>query len=439
MKLVRSLRSRKLLKDIQRLSSFYDSGVDVREYQLNKLNSIWKEQCSRLPAYSAKLASGELPQEFESLEEYVSTIPIMDRRTLAANLSSHTVESPKPDAFRITGGSTAEPIRLPAWKREFRSVAASQWLGRYWFGIVPSDRLFMLWGHSHILGAGLVGKVNKYKRQVLDSVLGYRRISAYDLSKDALRRAGQQLIDSKPVYVYGYSVALDQLARANLDRREELRALNLRCVQATAERFPSSDSQEILEDLFACPVAMEYGAMETGHIAASSEDGNYRVYWRDYLVEGIQGDGGHHRVIVTSLFPRATPLMRYELGDTIRLHDDCSEIEHFVGVRSFLEVGGRCNYGIRLSDGSFFHSEVFTHCVRDLKPVEAFQLVQKRDRITVHYLAQSSLSSEEVGAARERFMKIDTRLREVEFERVSELAKSASGKTRMILNFCDES
>jgi len=335
----------------------------------------------------------------------------------------------------MTGGSTSEPISLPAWKTEFQQVAASQWLGRYWHSVLPSDRLFLLWGHSHLLGTGWRGKLNGYKRRFFDSLLGYCRASAYDLGVPALQDAADTLLRFKPEYIYGYSVALDQFARANQSRREAFHSLNLKCVQATAERFPTPESKQIIEDVFGCPVVMEYGAMETGHIAATEPDGDgYRVYWRDNIVEGVRQADGTHKIVVTSLFPRATPLLRYELGDTILLKEEETQHEHVISVRDFLDVGGRCNYGIQLEDGKFFHSEVFTHCVRELAVIEAFQVVKEADQITVHYIAERELAENEVEATLNRFEKVDERLHQIKIARVAELEKSVSGKTPMIIS-----
>lgn len=434
MEFIKRMRSRRLENHVEALVDFYSENMEVDAYQLSALNKLWAIYTQSLPSVRDAVRAGKTPVHFCSFDEYVRTVQVYQRRHLASELKKFTFASPTPTSFRTTGGSTSEPISLPAWKSEFQHTAASQWLGRYWQGVLPSDRLFLLWGHSHLLGAGLRGKLNGLKRQALDYLLGYYRASAYDLSESALQGAGDQLLKFKPDYIYGYSVALDQFARANQSRTEAFHSLKLKCVQATAERFPAPESKQLVEAVFGCPVVMEYGAMETGHIASTAQDGvGYQVYWKDYFVEGLKQEDGSHKILVTSLFPRATPLIRYELGDTICLHANDATKEHVLGIQKFLDVGGRCNHGIKLADGTFFHSEVFTHCVRDLKVIEAFQIVQESDRITVFYRAKRDLLEEERQSALSRFSKVDSRLRNVEFGRVEELRKSVAGKTPMII------
>ena len=286
MNIIAKRREKKLLPKIVKLREFYEAEENSEIWQLKQLNRLWEGYIQNLPIVASAVKSGQYPSRFSSLKEFVETVPSIGRRDFAERLQECSIAEPAPDAFRTTGGSTSEPISLPAWKREFEETSASQWLGRAWQGVRPSDRLFLLWGHAHLLGSGLRGKLNGYKRQVFDSLLGYCRASAYNLSETALKEAGDRLLKFKPDYVYGYSVALDQLARANQWRRAELHQLKLKCIQATAERFPAEESRSLIEDVFGCPVVMEYGAMETGHLAATAPNGSgYQVYWRDYILE----------------------------------------------------------------------------------------------------------------------------------------------------------
>lgn len=221
------------------------------------------------------------------------------------------------------------------------------------------------------------GLVNRRIRELRDWLLGYLRISAYDLSTPALRYACEALIKFKPRYIYGYRVALDLFARANLDRADELRSLGIKCVQASAEAFPSHDSKDILFHLFNCPIAMEYGSMETGPMAGTIQRSNaYSVYWRDFLLEAIPLDAGNFRLLVTTLYPRATPLFRYEIGDTVVAPLGVRVTEgRVLGVHSFKEIGGRCNLSVVLMDGKRVHSEVFSHAVKEIPNFGPFQVV----------------------------------------------------------------
>ena len=129
------------------------------------------------------------------------------------------------------------------------------------------EQIVSFWGHGHLLGHGLSGILERFKRAVKDKIQNYVRYSCYDLTKNNLLMAGDAIIREKPDYIIGYSTALDQLASVNIHRKHEFSKLNIKVVIGTAENFPFSDSRDVISDVFYSPVAMEYGSVETNLIA----------------------------------------------------------------------------------------------------------------------------------------------------------------------------
>jgi phenylacetate-coenzyme A ligase PaaK-like adenylate-forming protein len=331
----------------------------------------------------------------------------------------------------MTGGSTSQPVQIPAWRSEFAATAPDVWVGRGWYGIAPDARLFLLWGHSHLLGTGMRGRLNGLRRTLNDRLLGYRRFSAYDLRAEALRRAGDALLRFAARYVVGYSVALDGFAHANRDRAGDFSRLGLAAVIGTAEAFPGEESSGLIAEVFGAPVAMEYGAVETGVVAHTHPEGGYRVFWGSYLLEGERSESGRHVVRVTSLYPRCLPLVRYELGDEIEL--EASATDHAVGITRFRKVVGRCNDYVPLADGSRIHSEAFSHAVRPCAEVRAFQVVHGSRGIRILFTAASPLGENREVEIRSRLQRIHPELENVQFIEVEELPQTLAGKTRMVV------
>jgi phenylacetate-CoA ligase len=293
MKLIRRWRARRLQPEIEEQKEFYGqewSPDDIRSWQLEQFNEQWQSIRNTVPYYSRLAAECGLPAHFDSWDQFRHRMPIMDRETVQNHRSALASTKKALDFHRVTGGSTAEPVQIPAWSSERKYEQRDFWYARGWYGITPADRLFLLWGHSHIFGDGLSGWWEKIKRQLKDYALGYHRYSAYDLSDDALQNAAERLLDVQPDYVMGYSEALDRLARVNRDRKEKFRELGLKAIIATAESFPREDSPHVIEDVFGAPVVMEYGTAETGPLAYQSPDGEFRLFWRHYKIEGLETD-----------------------------------------------------------------------------------------------------------------------------------------------------
>ena len=436
MTLAGSIRSRQFEKGIRERAQFYSSSLTEEErksLQLELWNVEWQRLLTSVPYYMRLASELSLPSRFRSWQEFVDRVPVTTRATVQKNKREMVNTGRAPDSIGVTGGSTAEPIQVPVWDSEKTFTQFDMWLARSWYGILPGSRLFLLWGHSHLLGSGIKGWINAQKRMLSDRLLGYYRCSAYDLQPMALRRAARELMNFKPDYMIGYSVALDLLARANVNLGDDLRAVGLKVVLGTAESFPSPNSATLLQDLFGCPVAMEYGAVETALIAHTWPAGGYRVFWRTYFVEAERDNTAStgHKVRVSSLYPRCFPLVRYELGDEIELWDP--EPRFVMGIDTFKRVIGRCNDYVLLRDGAMMHSEVFTHAVRHCSEITSYQIIQVDTDIHIHFTSPEALSEEKMAQIRSRLAKVHPELAQVRIKRVSRLQQTLAGKTPMVL------
>ncbi len=433
MTLVGSFRARRVSASVRERAAAYAavrSDDERRAVQLELLNESWAWNAASVPHWSQQVAAGALPARFESLEEFVRSVPVMDRRGFRAGGDALVSRARPPQRVRITGGSTAEPVQMPSWRSEFAFARPDMWLARSWYGIRPDSPLFLLWGHTHLLGSGWRGWLNGRARELCDVLLGYRRFSAYDLGREALRRAADALLEFRPEFVIGYSVALDLFASANADRRDALRASGVKLVLAAAECFPATDSEARVQDLFGCSLGMEYGAVETSLLAHTHPQGDYQVFWRSYLVDA-ERVGERHRIRVTSLYPRCTPLVRYDLGDEIEPAPWAGE--RIASVLRFDRLIGRCNDFVILDDGFRVHSEGFTHAVRTCETVRSYQVVQDAEGLRLLYTADRSLSADEMRGIRERLARIHDQLEKLPLIRVTALERTIAGKTPMVL------
>jgi len=430
--MIRKIRRIRLKPSIEKRKLIYSKNYDTEEslhIQLDLFNKEWIRIRHDVPFYRDLYLEKNLPDAFRSWHEIISSFPVIDRKTIQANCDNLMNHTKRADWYRITGGSTAEPIQIPSWHSENKFTSPDMWLARSWYGIQPSDRLFLIWGHSHLLGRGLAGLYKRLIRQIKDSFLGYYRFSAYNINKISMRKAAECLIRYRPQYIIGYSNALDAFARANEDRANQLSSLKLKAVIGAAEGFPATDSKECIEKVFGAPVAMEYGAVETGLMAHTHPNGGYSAFWRTYFIEAAEnGSSEGLKVRITSLFPRCFPLIRYEIGDEIELYYGQSPF----GVRRFKRVIGRCNDYLLLPDGSRIHSELITHAVRSCSEIKAYQAIQDIKGIRLAVVA-GELSKETLEDIRHRMAVIHPYLSDIKIEIVDNLKQSIAGKTPMIV------
>lgn len=430
---IRQLRARSLRSAVEEQNKFYATARtsdEIRVWQRNQFNQIWPEISERVPFYRALVQEKRAPRRFESWEEFRQVMPIADRAFVQRKKEELSDPSRPADFVRTTGGSTSEPVQLPAWRSELHFANADAWLARSWFGVDPSDKLFLIWGHSHQLGKGLRGKINALRRDFKDKLLGYCRWSAYDLSETALRSAGDALLKFRPAWIMAYAVALDQFVRVNADRAQEFAALNLKAALASAESFPRGNSAAEIARVLGCRVPMEYGAVESGVIAHQRADSRFQIFWRHWMVDGAPSADipGAFEIFLTSLYPRKFPLIRYQIGDLMSEDPNAATFD-----QTFASVLGRCNDYISLPDGTRIHSEAFTHAVKECETVSRFQIAQSGNGIiSFRYITATEDAAEE-NEIRRRLTIVNPGLSDVAFERVASLPHTIAGKTRTII------
>jgi phenylacetate-CoA ligase len=413
----------------ERLASLpHISDEDWARRQLDALQRVWADACTDVPYYAGLVASGRAPAEVKTWRD-VQSIPELTREALRTHRQQFIRRSGPPPGFVRTAGSTGTPLSIgmgPAERDLMRVVKLSAWAE---FGYTPASRVFLIWGHAHLLGTGARGRVKQFTRVVADRLLGYRRVNAYRLNAEICRHYAEELIAFRPLALISYAAALDVFARYTEAFRDRFRALGLRFVLATAEAPPRPDTVTRLEDLFGCPVVEEYGGAEFGQVAFRRSGAPFDVYSDlNYLECMATGDAS--AALVTSLYPRYVPLIRYRVGDALIGPTRLSNGH----VRRFEAVAGRVNDAVRLDGGDMVHSVAVFHCIHQEDQVHAIQLLLDDAGIEVSLVAGDHDRSSMERRIRERLRQVHPTLGHARFHYVDDLQTTGAGKRRWFID-----
>jgi len=396
--------------------------------QLASIQQIWVEAARDIPYYRGLVRSGLAPEQIGSWPD-VQRIPILTRHILQERSAEFVRDSGQPHSFMKTAGSTGEPLKIgmnQAERDQMRIVKLAEWQS---FGYTQSSRLFLIWGHGHLLGTGWRGQINHAKRKLMDAVLGYQRVDAYRLDQRSCDDYAKALIRYKPLGLISYASALDLFARYTAGYRDRFRELNLRFVLSTAEAPPRSDTITRLEDLFGCPVVQEYGGAEFGQVAFKRGAAPFAVYHDLNYVEATApeaGDPGVEPVLVTTLYPRYLPLIRYRVGDAISGAHRLSNGH----VHDFETMAGRINDVIELAPGEFIHSVAVFHGIHQEPSVHGIQMALGDSGIEILLVADPTDRPGLEGRIRRRLIQVHPLLASVTFRYVEDLEPTRAGKRR---------
>ncbi len=411
------------------------AAVDSPEWarrQLAAFQRVWVDAVSDVPYYGSLVASGRAPAEVQSWAD-VRGLPVLTRQLLQDRPAEFLRRSGPPDGFAITGGSTGSPVRLGIGRTErdlMRIVKLSEWQK---LGYELSSRLFVVWGHSHLLGTGWRGILNHRLRLLTDAYLGYRRVDAHRLSPAVCEQYAEAIVRFRPTGVIGYAAALDLLARYTPQFRARFRALGLRFVLLTAESPPRPDTVALLEDSFGCPVVQEYGGAEFGQVAFKVGSATFEVYDDLNYLECEPAEDAEpeaYPILLTSLYPRYVPLVRYRVGDAVF---GPSRLPHGHATR-FDSLAGRVNDTIQLDDGDSIHSVSVIHCIRQEPSVYNIQMTLYDKGIDICLVSSATDKPALEARIRARLAQVHPSLAGVRFTYAEDLQTNRAGKRRWFVD-----
>ena len=161
------------------------------------------------------------------------------------------------------------------------------------------------------------------KKERFKDVLSKRfRFSIFDLSDVVLEKILKKFQKKKFDYINGYTSSIVLFAKFLQKKNIVLKEIcpSLKVCMVTSEMLFEDDKQ-LLEKQFGIPIVNEYGASELDLIAFENPDGEWQVNSETLFVEILDDTnqpvpyGKEGRIVITSLFNKAHPFIRYDIGD----------------------------------------------------------------------------------------------------------------------------
>lgn len=279
---------------------------------------------------------------------------------------------------------------------------------------------------------------NSYYKERLKDWFGNRhRFSVFDLSDNALEKVLTKFRQTAFDYINGYTSAIVQFAkfleRKNLVLKDVCPTLKV-CIVTSEMLF--EDDKTLLEKQFGIPVVNEYGAAELGLIAIQDEKDNWLVNSNHLFIEILDDKnqplpyGETGKIVITDLFNRAHPFIRYELGDRGQLSKK-STLQ-----KPILEnLSGRTSDIIQLPSGKKAAGLAFYYVTKTVidkqATVKEFIIEQLQlNTFKISYVADETLNQQQIHAiqiAVDRYLEPNLILL---FKEETVLERQASGKLK---------
>lgn len=362
-----------------------------------------------------------------------NSIPIMTKRDLQHPLSQRLSNgfTEKNSYVNKTSGSSGTPF-IFAKDKFCHALTWAGFIDRYdWYNLD-----FNTSKQARFYGIPL-NKKGYYKERLKDALGNRFRFSVFDLSDVQLAKNVKKFESTAFDYINGYTSSIVQFAKYLERKQLILKELcpNLKGCIVTSEMLFTKDRNR-LEKQFNIPIINEYGAAELGLIAFQNTNKDWIVNTEDLFVEIIDANnkpvpyGEEGRIVVTSLYNKAHPFIRYELGDIGILSKQSTAqkpiLESLTGRTSDIIL---LPSGKRAAGLTFYY--VTKTIIEDKGVVKEFVIEQlKIDTFKIKYVSSEILSEEKTTAIKAAIKKYLEPNLIVIFEKLSEIKRSKSGKLK---------
>lgn len=384
------VRNRKVLENLDFLLKSQKWSInDLKAYQFDKLKKLLENAYRNAPYYRNKF--DEIGLDLSSIKTLkdLDKIPFLRKDDVLSNVNGIQIKVDDEKMFYSeTSGSTGKPLvfyRNQDWDAWHR---ASIFRGYSWYGVSPWDRNGYLWGYN-------LAFKRRMKTQLLDFLQNRFRLFSY--KDEEIDQFAKKLAEAD--FLSGYSSMVYEIAK-RINSLPEKPALKLKMVKGTSEKIYDS-YQEEAKKAFGRKIISEYGAAEAGIIAFECTSGNMHVNMETAIVEEVDGE-----IVVTNLASRSFPIIRYKLGDYIKLDENtvCAcGMKHPI-IKEVLGRVGKVIHGRKNQYPSLTLYYVFKNLAIERNLILNYQAIQKeKGQLEIHI--ESTLSANQRGLLEKEFTK----------------------------------
>jgi len=327
-----------------------------------------------------------------------------------------------------TSGTSGKPMNF--W---FDRYTISYWYAMYeyrirnWNGVTETDR----WAN---FGGQLIVDINQEKPPfwTWNFVMNQLYFSSYHITPENTKYYINAIIRYKITYLLGYVSSIYSIANEGLKQNLPMPKLDL--VITTAEPL-LQHQKETIEKAFGCRAIQTYSSCE--FVFGSNENLNGDIYiWPEAGIAEVMDEKGliklegKGQLITTGFLNKGMPLIRYRLGDTVKIN------KGFIGGKNFdffEEIIGRTDDLIITKDGKIVGrlDPVFKSDIN----IKESQIIQEDyDDFTVRIVPDEGFSVKDTEAIASRLKDRVGNDVVIKFDIIDKIPRGPNGKFKAVVS-----
>ncbi len=303
-------------KQLRWLKSFqYASYGEIYEFQLNALRNLFDHCYRNVPFYRKSWrARGFRLSDFRELES-IDQVPVTTRSELRSNFPFNTCAHNVSVIRRVrkfTSGSTGMPLEFYNDRATLGVRLASRFLHNEWLGLRPTDNVIRMTHHQA-----------PYRSMVNET-----QVSTLAVTGNTARDIIRYIERSGTAGIVAFPSVLRILARSLISSPRNVGS-SLKTIISTGEPLMPSEPAR-LSEIFSVDLYERYSAQEVPGEFGQQCLARQGMHWNPGIVflevrreERAAGVGEIGRVLLTDLWNRVMPIVRYEIGDEVQVGSKC--------------------------------------------------------------------------------------------------------------------
>lgn len=414
------------------------SSEELKEWQLTHLQVLLSYVCEHVPYYKDYADTNHIDKSFQfgDINELLSRFPVSDKELVRNNFGKWLTDelSYEDVNWSSTSGSTGIPFKFHTSQMASDYKAASKYRLYHRFGVKIDDYQMCL-GTSFNQGQT---RIQKIKADVNNRFVCKRYcIDTTRLSKETIQQEINRINRLPIKSLWGYPSAIFEVAKFALDNNISISNNKLKVIFYSGEGH-DDNINHVVKAAFGDSITIvdEFNSVE-GFIAGTYQDGSLHLNDDTAIFEVLKPDGtisssGKGELLITSLFNKEFPFIRYKNGDVV----DISESTGNIGVpfRILNSADGRSSsfiYNGTIKVPHAICTHYMPHSIYKTQ-VKKFQIIQNEKNCVLVKIAYYDENNLDKKGIEEMYRSLFSQI-EVHFEYVDDIPREKSGKFRDVV------
>lgn len=413
--------------------SYFSEFRQARTLSLEQLKDI---QRKRFRVFLEKaISTSAFYRNYTPVElEDISKLPIITKEDLRRNIDKVYTIDKSEGVVSKTGGTTGKSLEVIFTKDNMqeRFAMLDEFRGRLGYKLGKKTAWF---SGKDLLSNRDIAKKRFWKTDLIYNVRYY---STFHIKEDYLKCYVENLISYKPEYFVGFPSSIFEIAKYGRNHGYDFPANTVKAIFPTAETI-TNEMREVIEGFFKTRMYNQYASSEGAPFIFECVNGNLHLELQSGVFEVLDSDNNpcdSGRLVLTSFTTEGTPLIRYDIGDTLVLENPSKKCCCGNNNPLVKEILGRIDDYVYSPENGKINLGNVSNTLKDTKGIIRFQVVQNElDALEIFVVKDDSVYNASV---EKKFIKnwrdrIGEAMR-LKVTYVEDIPVENSGKYRLVKN-----